>query len=756
MDATSRLINNTSSARGVEHSAVKTQTTNFVDPSNLMHQTVEEDPNNLDKTMTILPNGESAKVASPNVNPSPSSSPLEPIIQGAVQYKYYRVPASLKALRPKRKVAIVFGYIGEKYCGLQWNHQPNYPTIEEALLKAMFECDLISLENFSSSKVQQLIGFERASRTDKGVHALRNVVSANITLPYNAAYAAVWEREKTGTNPLEINNKNNNNNGNDCVINRKDEGSSSKAALSLGDSSSPSQEGVNRNLGTKEVNTTIALSDEVANNDDNDDLKYSYEEAKRLLNMALPSDIVVYDVVPVTRSFNAYLCCGGRCYEYYLPTFALMPRELFVSRFFPASLASSYPSENDADVTLCFQKYESRNLEGTEEEEGNSDSVSYKRRGHFPMRKGKRRRLSALDKDQPSPTEDGKCEEPNEDVTTEAGKDKKDSDELLTPNAAIGAETNKENNEPGEKEVDAADSSAMMESMLLFRSIPPDMMREVAANYRLSHEQLQHVRDLFRGYEGTHPFHNFTPGGRRGDPSCHRFIQQINVSEPFIVHPKDKIVESLETWTPSRFFSPDEAIAEAYRARWAAVKDEKNERREPKEEKEDNLNEIQRVERLRREVLEHICSNYGEAGLEVVRIEIIGQSFMLNQIRKMIGAVIAMLAAGLPASFLEEKLLQKHATRRYGIPMAPANGLLLSSLEFNRYNYRLERIQKDGGNAKDKRCLEVEKVPAEEVSQQRERTMAVMLRNEMANDIMGKWMRSLRCVLRIVWGIEMP
>lgn len=62
------------------------------------------------------------------------------------------------------------------------------PTVESVLLKALYETDMISLTNFSNIKVQQLLNFERASRTDKGVHALCNVISVSLMLPYSTEY----------------------------------------------------------------------------------------------------------------------------------------------------------------------------------------------------------------------------------------------------------------------------------------------------------------------------------------------------------------------------------------------------------------------------------------------------------------------------------------------------------------------------------------------------------------------------------------
>lgn len=74
--------------------------------------------------------------------------------------------------RPKRKVAVMIGYSGNGYHGMQLN--PPAKTIEGELFKAFVEAGAISKNNSNDLKKS---GFMRAARTDKGVHASGNVVS---------------------------------------------------------------------------------------------------------------------------------------------------------------------------------------------------------------------------------------------------------------------------------------------------------------------------------------------------------------------------------------------------------------------------------------------------------------------------------------------------------------------------------------------------------------------------------------------------
>lgn len=75
----------------------------------------------------------------------------------------------------KRKVAMLLGYLGKNYYGMQRN--PGMKTIEEDLIQALFKAKLI---NDEALETIQTIQFQRAARTDKGVSAARQVVSLKL------------------------------------------------------------------------------------------------------------------------------------------------------------------------------------------------------------------------------------------------------------------------------------------------------------------------------------------------------------------------------------------------------------------------------------------------------------------------------------------------------------------------------------------------------------------------------------------------
>ncbi|CAG0916334.1 unnamed protein product [Notodromas monacha] len=81
-------------------------------------------------------------------------------------------PPSKRERRAKKKFAFLLSYDGRGYYGMQKN--PGTPTIEEELLKALLKSEYIDEDSF---RTPQNAWFQRAARTDKGVSAVRQVVS---------------------------------------------------------------------------------------------------------------------------------------------------------------------------------------------------------------------------------------------------------------------------------------------------------------------------------------------------------------------------------------------------------------------------------------------------------------------------------------------------------------------------------------------------------------------------------------------------
>ncbi|CCC14503.1 hypothetical protein SMACR_09382 [Sordaria macrospora] len=103
------------------------------------------------------------------------------VIDGAADgNSYMSIPFSTDEIaaeerRPKRKVAVLIGYAGTGYHGIQINHKEK--TIEGDLFAAFVKAGAISKANADDPKKSSLV---RCARTDKGVHAAANVLSLKL------------------------------------------------------------------------------------------------------------------------------------------------------------------------------------------------------------------------------------------------------------------------------------------------------------------------------------------------------------------------------------------------------------------------------------------------------------------------------------------------------------------------------------------------------------------------------------------------
>lgn len=71
-------------------------------------------------------------------------------------------------------------------------------------------------------------------------------------------------------------------------------------------------------------------------------------------------------------------------------------------------------------------------------------------------------------------------------------------------------------------------------------------------------------------------------------------------------------------------------------------------------------------------------------GVQYIKFKLIGQSFLYNQIRKMIGMVIEVIRENKSMEFFENSFTEKP----YDTPIAPAEGLYLLKVDYSKYNTR--------------------------------------------------------------------
>lgn len=141
-----------------------------------------------DKTVTISPIDASPAPAEPVENNDKKHSIEEADNEGPEKKKQkpngvFRKEhdyTPLEARDPnlkKRKVAMIFGYAGTGYSGLQINEP--HKTIEKEIWDHLILNGYVSKDNALDLKK---VGWQRCARTDKGVHALGNLVSFKILL----------------------------------------------------------------------------------------------------------------------------------------------------------------------------------------------------------------------------------------------------------------------------------------------------------------------------------------------------------------------------------------------------------------------------------------------------------------------------------------------------------------------------------------------------------------------------------------------
>ncbi|KAH8381471.1 hypothetical protein KR093_005391, partial [Drosophila rubida] len=96
----------------------------------------------------------------------------------------------------------------------------------------------------------------------------------------------------------------------------------------------------------------------------------------------------------------------------------------------------------------------------------------------------------------------------------------------------------------------------------------------------------------------------------------------------------------------------------------------------------------------KRFIMSFTCSTPFQSpqGVEFVTLKVKGQSFMLHQIRKMVGLTIAIVRGNTTTATLERAMTEE----RLDLPMAPGLGLVLDRVHYERYN---DRYGKDGIHA---------------------------------------------------------
>lgn len=161
----------------------------------------------------------------------------------------------------------------------------------------------------------------------------------------------------------------------------------------------------------------------------------------------------------------------------------------------------------------------------------------------------------------------------------------------------------------------------------------------------------------------------------------------------------------------------------------------------------------------RRYILDMYCEEpFLREGLEFALIKVKGQSFMMHQIRKMVGLVVAIVKGYAPESVLE----RSWGEEKVDVPKAPGLGLVLERVHFEKYNQRfggdglhepLDWAQEEGKVAAFK---EQHIYPTIVSTERHERSMAQWLSTLPVHDFSATALAAARTDAKVGTGREVP
>jgi tRNA pseudouridine(38-40) synthase len=122
----------------------------------------------------------------------PHAVPQTPVASAASANAPHKVP--------KRRYALLLAYEGSAYHGLQLNKE--FASVEGELVRALTATGTSRCENLE--ELQQKTGWNRASRTDKGVHASGQVISLKLRIGDDAESVASFVRRVNAQLPASL------------------------------------------------------------------------------------------------------------------------------------------------------------------------------------------------------------------------------------------------------------------------------------------------------------------------------------------------------------------------------------------------------------------------------------------------------------------------------------------------------------------------------------------------------------------------
>lgn len=435
--------------------------------------------------------------------------------------------------KPKKKVAVLIGYAGTGYKGMQINHFEK--TIEGDLFRAFVDAGAISKANASDPKKVSLM---RCARTDKGVHAASNVISLKLIVPLEEKeLAGNGNAEKPaatadGTTAGEVE-------------------AASEAAPGAAPEAEPkavtedATEKVESNEPAAEKPSTESLESNAAtvaaeepSVESKPDQKASEEPAETMadlvarINSHLPDQIRVWDILRTNNSFSCYQACDSRWYEYLMPTHALIPPH--PDSYLGKKVISAVNEKGEyddwklkfADLNNFWENVEEKEIKPLLESLDPEVRKEVKSRMHM-VEEGDYKKPSTLGTEEVSKPS---AEETEAEPSTEAASEKTEvtpvppADDVVMADAEAPAPAAAESSEKPKEE-----EHVYTPAELAIRDIKATYVA-AKRRYRVSQERIGKLQAALDKYVGTHNFHNYTILKKFTDSSAKRHIKSFKVN----------------------------------------------------------------------------------------------------------------------------------------------------------------------------------------------------------------------------------
>ncbi|XP_048467717.1 tRNA pseudouridine synthase A [Rhincodon typus] len=135
----------------------------------------------------------------------------------------------------------------------------------------------------------------------------------------------------------------------------------------------------------------------------------------------------------------------------------------------------------------------------------------------------------------------------------------------------------------------------------------------------------------------------------------------------------------------------------------------------------------------KRYIMEMYCEEpFVRQGMEFAVLKVKGQSFMMHQIRKMIGLVIAIVRGYAPESIM----VRSWGEEKVDVPKAPGLGLVLDTVHFEKYNNRF-------GNDGVHEALEWHDIEDQIMGFKEDHIYPTIIKTEIEEQSMASWLSTL-------------